>query len=103
MTLVVTATNATVANYRIPQGVMEFPLYGELYIVTEEMAGTNVQVGASDMLFVGPQTVDVIQPDFEAGSWLILGLSLVFATAGMVGLVRRAFRMFVTEVRADDL
>lgn len=93
MTLIVTATNATCAGVHVPPGVYEFPLHGTLAVVAENMPSTNAVVGSADTLCIGPQTFTVFSAGWQGEEWLILGFSLVFATAGMTALVRRAFAM----------
>lgn len=91
MTIINTASNASIAGVSIPQGVFQWPGHGTLAIITDTTT-TNLLVSSGSTIAIGPTNAVVIADGggpFEAWAWaFILGFAVI-ATIGGTRVVAR--------------
>jgi hypothetical protein len=88
MILINTDTNCTVGGLPVPVGSFEYPMEGNVGILTSGGVSTNFTVGSGDTLFVW-RTGAAVQPGVDTFMMFSLGVGLVVSVMGLLVVARR--------------
>lgn len=90
MQIICTSTNAWVAGLPAPYGSYEFPLSGQLGIVTPGIV-TNFYCGTGDTLFL-TDSFAYVSPGWDVYDGIAMGLIIACATFGLAAVMRQIQR-----------
>jgi len=88
MWVINTDTNAVLGGVPVPQGVFEWPIHGQMGVLTSQGAATNFNIGSGDTLFIWAQGA-ALSSGPEPWQAFLAGLLISWGGLGLIAFARR--------------